>query len=205
MRQKKIKHLNIEHLKQLGVITSITPLDFQDNQRVVLEVGSGKGKFISQMALDDPLTLFIAFEINMSVLYRIYEKKRDLKLDNLMLVLGDANHLDSYFSPRTIDEIYLNFSDPWPKARHHKRRLTYPTFLNIYKKILKKDGKFEFRTDHHSFFEDSCQYFASVFNKIEINHQLAESKYMTEYEIQKRVLGPIMQIKGVNHEDSPSL
>jgi tRNA (guanine-N7-)-methyltransferase len=195
MRQKKVKYATKEILESYGVIVEPKRLELT-NKRVFLEIGSGKGQFISKLALDYPNDIFIAMEININVCYRIMEKKEALKLDNLIIILGDASYLNLYFDQETINGIYLNFSDPWPKAKHHKRRLTYPPFLKTYIALLKDDGFLQFRTDHLNLFQDSILYIEPYFNIIEINQNLEKSLYMTEYEIKKRATGPIYQLIG---------
>jgi len=195
MRQKKVKYATKEILESYGVIVEPTRLELT-NKRAFLEIGSGKGQFISKLALDHPNDIFIAMEVNINVCYRIMEKKEELKLDNLMIILGDASYLNLYFDKDSIDGVYLNFSDPWPKAKHHKRRLTYPPFLKTYIELLKPDGFLQFRTDHPILFQDSKDYIEPYFNIIEVNYNLEESAYMTEYEIKKRAIGPIYQLIG---------
>lgn len=196
MRQKKISFVTIDLLKSKGVITDIEKLNIDKQKKVHLEVGSGKGQFITSLAKDHPNEFFIAFELNMSVLYRIVEKRDELGLSNLAIILGNANDLLSYFDEQVIDYIYLNFSDPWPKKKHHKRRLTYKTFLDMYLKVLKDDGLLQFRTDVRSFFDDSIDYIDPLFDIYDINYQLDESQYMTEYEEKKRKITTINQLKG---------
>lgn len=196
MRQKKLSFVTIDLLKSKGVITDIEKLNIDKRKKVHLEVGSGKGQFITSLAKDHPNEFFIAFELNMSVLYRIVEKRDQLGLSNLAIILGNANDLLSYFDEQVIDYIYLNFSDPWPKKKHHKRRLTYKTFLDMYLKVLKDDGLLQFRTDVRSFFDDSIDYIDPLFDIYDINYQLDESQYMTEYEEKKRKITTINQLKG---------
>src|SRR5690554_1711245 len=136
MRQKRIKYVTMELLEKHGVITKVEALNIPKNKKINLEIGSGKGQFITKLALDYPHEIFIAMEVNKYVIYRVLEKKLELKLDNLIIVLADAKYLETYFQDVLIDGLYLNFSDPWPKAKHHKRRLTYPSFLKLYLKIL---------------------------------------------------------------------
>jgi len=195
MRQKKVKYATKEILESYGVIVEPKQLKW-DQKKVFLEIGSGKGQFISALAFDHPNDIFIAMEVNINVCYRIMEKKEALKLDNLVIILGDASYLNLYFEKNSIDGIYLNFSDPWPKAKHHKRRLTYPTFLKTYVELLKDDGFLQFRTDHPILFQDSLEYIEPYFKMIEINYNLDASAYMTEYEIKKRAIGPIYQLIG---------
>lgn len=196
MRQKKLKFVTEELLQSKGVIVDIQKADLPINQKIHLEVGSGKGQFIISLARDHQDEFFIAFELNMSVIYRIVEKKEALQLNNLLIILGDANHLLDYFEPNTIDHIYLSFSDPWPKAKHHKRRLTAPSFLEKYDVILKDDGLFQFRTDVLPFFLDSIETVEQAFDIFEITYDLPISNYMTEYEEKKRDISKINQLKG---------
>jgi tRNA (guanine-N7-)-methyltransferase len=196
MRQKKLSYVTEALLKSKGVIIEPTKIKLDPTKITHLEVGSGKGQFITSLARDHRDQLFIAFEMNMSVLYRIVEKKEMIGLDNLIIILGDAKNLEQYFDKDQIDYIYLNFSDPWPKKKHHKRRLTYQTFLTLYKDILKQDGIFQFRTDVYPFFVDSIDYVETYFNIFESDTDLAPSLYMTEYEEKKRVHTKINQLKG---------
>jgi len=206
MRQKRIKYVTLDLLKEHGVITEVIHLDIPKDKKIFLEIGSGKGQFITSLAQDHPNDFFIAMEVNMYVIYRILEKKLELGLDNLMIVLGDAKHLETYFSNTKVDHLYLNFSDPWPKTKHHKRRLTYPSFLRLYLNILKKDAYLQFRTDHLNLFIDSLDYMETYFDITDVTYDLEPSAYMTEYEEKKRVLGPIYQLKGkVKQDDSKDL
>lgn len=195
MRQKKIKDATIENLEKLGVLLTPYPLQVSSDKKVTLEVGSGKGRFISSLAKDSPDEIFIAIEREQNVCYRLAQKKGALALDNLIIIMDDADFLDDYLKDVKVDKIHLNFSDPWPKKKHHKRRLSYPTMLKQFKKYLKTDGKIILRTDHADLFIDSFQYFnAADFIVIDCNWQLAPSDYMTEYEVKKRESGPIYQL-----------
>ena len=205
MRQKRIKQATRELLSTHGVIIDFSKIDVND-KKVSLEIGSGKGKFITDLAKDHPHELFIAMEININVCYRILEKKLEDNIDNIIIILGDASNLLSYFNPNSIDRIYLNFSDPWPKKKHHKRRLTATTFLKDYVVILKDQGFLQFRTDHHDLFHDSIETIHGFFDILDVNTHLEPSLYMTEYELKKRQEGPIYQIIGkVNKHVEKSL
>lgn len=195
MRQRKIKQATESNLKEKGVITDIERIPLSDHP-VYLEIGSGKGQFITSMAKDFPKIQFIAIEVNIDVCYRILEKKLEEKIDNLIIILGDAIHLETYVEKESIDAIYLNFSDPWPKSKHHKRRLTSTMFLDLYRHILKPNGFIQFRTDHLDLFEDSISYMSPYFEITDIIHHLPETRYMTEYEVKKRTEGPIYQCTG---------
>ncbi len=206
MRQKRIKYVTIDLLKEHGVVTEVKHLDLSNDKKVFLEIGSGKGQFITSLAKDHPDDFFIAMEVNKYVIYRILEKKLELKLDNLMIVLGDAKDLETYMFNHKIDQLYLNFSDPWPKTKHHKRRLTYPSFLRLYLKVLKPQAILQFRTDHLNLFLDSLEYMETYFDIMDVTYDLEPSTYMTEYEVKKRALGPIYQLKGkVKQDDSKDI
>lgn len=128
---------------------------FVRNQPLHLEVGSGKGQFITQMAQAHPELNFIALEIQESAIAYVLKKQVDLQLPNLQLILGDGAELTDYFAPGEVSQLYLNFSDPWPKTRHEKRRLTYRSFLAQYQAILPASGTIQFKTDNQGFFEYS--------------------------------------------------
>lgn len=194
MRQKRIKNATIPNLLSLGIIMDRKPVNLNQEKKVFLEIGSGKGQFISSMAMDHPNDIFIGVERNKDVIYRLAQKKQELNIDNLIMIMDDAMYLLDYLGESKVDTIQLNFSDPWPKARHHKRRLTYNDKLILYKKLLKPHGKIIVRTDHRDFFLDSLDYFnQSNFSINYINLDLAPSKYMTEYEVKKRIAGPIFE------------
>ena len=128
---------------------------FGNNNPIHLEIGMGKGDFIIEHAKTNPNVNYIGLEKFPSVLIQAADKLNDTHLDNLYLLLVDAATLDEIFESHEIDKIYLNFSDPWPKARHAKRRLTSSSFLKNYEQILKTDGLIEFKTDNRPLFEYS--------------------------------------------------
>jgi len=129
---------------------------FGNNHPIRIEVGMGKGKFISEMARQNLDVNFIGIEKYASVLVRALGK-READLNNLYYVCIDASVLPEIFEKGEVDTIYLNFCDPWPKERHAKRRLTSRQFFEKYNKILKKDGKVEFKTDNTGLFEFSLE------------------------------------------------
>lgn len=121
---------------------------------IELEIGCGKGDFIIKKAKMHPEIYFIALEKYDSVLLRAVEKleQDEGKINNLLFVLGDAKDLSNFFNNQKLQKIYLNFSDPWPKKRHEKRRLSYPQKLFLYQEILEDDGKIAIKTDNAKFF-----------------------------------------------------
>ena len=127
---------------------------FNNNNPIYLEIGMGKGKFILENARNNPNINYIGIEKNGSVLSYAIKKIEEYKLSNLKLICFDANKIDELFD-KDIDLLYLNFSDPWPKNRHEKRRLTSNSFLEKYDKIFKKDKIIEMKTDNQGLFEYS--------------------------------------------------
>ena len=158
--------------------------DLKEEKPVYIEIGMGMGDFITQSAKDHPEVFYVGLEREETCVARAIKKARELELDNLRIILADAARLEEICDPSSIDLIYLHFSDPWPKKRTHKRRLTYPTFLKIYEKILKKDGILIFKTDNPDFFEDSLGYFeGSSFELLDIDRNYYwEGEPMTAYQ-----------------------
>lgn len=165
---------------------------------IYLEIGSGKGQFIYNYAKDNPNITFVAVEKYSSVCYRILQKQEEEYLLNLIIINDDAINLLEYLSNNSVSKIFLNFSDPWPKPRHHKRRLTYTKMLELYKKLLTNSGTIYFRTDSFELFNDSIEYFKETkFNIENISLNSSETKYMSEYEELKRLNGPILSLKAI--------
>ena len=127
---------------------------FQNENPVFIEIGMGKGQFITEMARTNPGANYIGIEMYSSVLYRAVKKleRTNLDLNNLVLLRLDAHDLTTVFEKDEISRIYLNFSDPWPKDRHAHRRLTSRKFLQLYEKVLVDDGVIEFKTDNENLF-----------------------------------------------------
>ncbi len=201
MRQRHVKQATIEHMTDMGVLFEPQQLKLPSQTMINLEIGSGKGQFISRLAKDHPDEIFIALEIDMDICYRIAEKKIDQVLSNLIILCTSAELIDLWIPMESIDRLYLNFSDPWPKGKHHKRRLTWPIMLDKYQMILKEGGILQLRTDHLDFFLDSQSYMEKMMTIHEVDMHLAPSPYMTEYEEKKRMKGPIYQLKGTIHHD----
>ena len=139
---------------------------FNNNNPIYLEIGMGKGKFILENARNNPNINYIGIEKNGSVLSYAIRKIEEYKLSNLKLICFDANRIDELFD-KDIDLLYLNFSDPCPKNRHEKRRLTSNSFLEKYDKIFKKDRIIEMKTDNQGLFEYSVISFVNNGYKIE--------------------------------------
>lgn len=167
---------------------------FPEKQPLHIEVGMGKGRFLMDMARLHPEINYIGIEMYDSVLLRALQKREELEaagtlLPNLVFMRMDARLLPEIFAGQEVDRIYLNFSDPWPKARHAKRRLTSREFLNRYEKILAKDGIVEFKTDNRDLFEFSLEEIKEadwelLCHTFDLHHDTAMSagNVMTEYE-----------------------
>lgn len=128
---------------------------FAKKQPLFIEVGSGKGKFITELAQENPQNNYIAMDVQEGAIALVLKKQVELKLPNLQLLLANGSGLSELFGEGEVDGIYLNFSDPWPKTRHEKRRLTYKDFLKQYQYILNDDGYLQFKTDNQGLFEYS--------------------------------------------------
>ena len=158
---------------------------FNNSNPISLEIGMGKGDFIINMAIKNPDINFIGLEKYQSIIVRATQKLENLNLNNLKLICMDAKELNEVFS-KEIDTIYLNFSDPWPKKRHAKRRLTSDTFLPIYDSIFKKDKRIVQKTDNVGLFEYSIvslSNYGYVIKDISLDlHNTSKENVMTEYE-----------------------
>ena len=174
-------------------------IDFINHDNLRLEIGVGRGDFIVQMALANPNVYFLGVEMASMALAIAGKKVLENEIKNILLVNIDMHYLFEKIGENKFDVIYLNFSDPWPKKRQHKRRLTYPTCLNEYYKELKKGGKVIFKTDNDLLFEDSIPYFEeSPLEIVSITRNydvLDNDDKMTEYEKKFRGLNtPIKRL-----------
>ena len=130
---------------------------FENDHPIHIEIGMGKGQFIHTLASENPDINYIGIEMYSSVLYRALEKQTAEEKPNLYFLRFDAKYLADIFAEHEVDRIYLNFSDPWPKDRHSKRRLTSEGFLNLYHTILNPDGYIQFKTDNRDLFDFSVE------------------------------------------------
>lgn len=190
----------------------IEPTEFKNNWKsifgndnpIYIEIGMGKGDFIYENARRNPNINYIGIEKFPSVLAAAINKINSQveKVSNLRLMRYDAIELNDVFGENEVDKIFLNFSDPWPKSRHAKRRLTSSKFLDVYHKILNNQGTIEFKTDNRGLFE----YSIISFNQYPLDleyisldlHNSAENEenIMTEYERKFCTKGPIYKLIG---------
>lgn len=162
---------------------------FGNDHLLRIEIGMGKGKFIHTLAAQNPDINYIGIEKYSSVLLRALQKMEAEPLPNLLFVRMDAEAVTEVFKQEEVDRIYLNFSDPWPKDRHAKRRLPSREFLARYDQILKKDGVLEFKTDNKDLFEFALEELLpagwkalKATNDLHHDPEMMEGNIMTEYE-----------------------
>ena len=179
---------------------------FHNNHPLHIEIGMGKGQFIHTLASENPDINYIGIEMYSSVLYRALEKQTAEEKPNLYFLRFDAKYLADIFAEHEVDRIYLNFSDPWPKDRHAKRRLTSTRFLERYDNILTPEGRVMFKTDNKDLFDFSLEQVEEAGWILE-NHtyDLHHSEYnegnvMTEYEEKFSAKGnPICRLVAYRH------
>lgn len=202
MRLRKVKGVE-EKILELSDVIILNPYDYKgkwytlfgNENPIYLEIGMGKGKFIRENAIKNPNINFIGCEVCTSVIYKA--AKMSENIPNLLLINFDAYKLMACFEKGEIEKIFLNFSDPWPKSRHEKRRLTANAFLNVYKMILVDNGIVEFKTDNRKLFEFTLLKFIE-FNyefidlSLDLHHSDYEDIITTEYEDKFIGLGQVI-------------
>ena len=151
------------------------------------EIGMGKGRFITEMAKAHPEINYIGIEMQISVVSIALDKLIEQDIPNVQLLHVDGSALTNYFADHEVDQIYLNFSDPWPKKKHEKRRLTSKAFLAVDEQILRPNGEIHFKTDNQGLFEYSLASFSQygmVLKQVwlDLHQSDYEGNIMTEYE-----------------------
>ncbi len=175
--------------------------EFNNDNPLFIEVGSGKGQFVLGMAQQFPDVNFIAIELFESVAVSIVQKLVETPMSNVRVLTVDAKQLVDYFEAGEVDRVYLNFSDPWPKTRHAKRRLTYKTFLATYEAVLPRGGEIHFKTDNRGLFEyslESMSQYGMYFTDISLDLHANEpaDNVRTEYEERFSAMGqPIYRME----------
>lgn len=182
--------------------------EFETAGPLHIEIGMGKGQFLLALAAKNPQINYVGIERYSSVLLRAVEKFQELEEtgnapSNIRFICMDANDLPSVFAPAEVSRIYLNFSDPWPKARHARRRLTSNEFFKLYDKVLTADGTVEFKTDNRPLFDFSVEELenSELFKLDQLSYDLHhdsamnEGNIMTEYEAKFSSMGnPICKL-----------
>jgi tRNA (guanine-N7-)-methyltransferase len=160
---------------------------FKKSQPLHIEIGTGKGQFITGMAKANPDINYIGIELQESVIVSALDRLIDADFPNCKLMNVNGAELAKYFESGDVSRVYLNFSDPWPKTRHEKRRLTFKSFLEVYEAILVKNGEIHFKTDNQGLFEYSLVSFSHYgmllkFVSLDLHNSDYEGNIMTEYE-----------------------
>ncbi|TWI56919.1 tRNA (guanosine(46)-N7)-methyltransferase TrmB [Halalkalibacter nanhaiisediminis] len=160
---------------------------FGNDHPIHVEVGTGKGQFLVGMGVLHPDINYIGIEKYDSVLLTAMERVKESEQPNVKFLNEDVGELLDFFSDEEIDRVYINFTDPWPKNRHEKRRLTYKGYLRLYEQLLKRNGEVHFKTDNQGLFEYSLESFANYGMTLhQVSLDLHRSNYkgnvMTEYE-----------------------
>ncbi|MDQ0215741.1 tRNA (guanine-N7-)-methyltransferase [Oikeobacillus pervagus] len=160
---------------------------FGNDHPIHIEVGTGKGQFVTGMAKANPHINYIGIEVYESVIVSALDRIIEADLPNVKLLSVDANDLSKFFAKNDVERVYLNFSDPWPKVRHEKRRLTYQSFLKIYEDLLIDGGEIHFKTDNQGLFEYSLMSFSKYgmllkYISLDLHQSDYEGNIMTEYE-----------------------
>ncbi len=149
---------------------------FENRNPIHIEVGMGKGRFIMELAQRNPQINYIGIERYSTVLLKALQKREQLPVSNICFMCIDAKELGEIFEKGEVEKIYLNFSDPWPKDRHAKRRLTSPQFMAVYDQVLAEDGDVEFKTDNRGLFDYSLESIPEAGWKVK-EHTFAPQSY----------------------------
>ncbi len=164
--------------------------NFKDYKRLEIEVGCGKGQLISSMAERYPDNLYIGIEKFDSVICRAITKVKEKEINNCLLIRHDAALLLDMFDKEEVDKVYLSFPDPWPKARHEKRRLTSPNFMDMYRVILKKGGEIRLKTDNYDLYQYSLESMTPYLDNPKYGiREYTDDELTTEFEDKFRKLG----------------
>ncbi|MBO4779740.1 MAG: tRNA (guanosine(46)-N7)-methyltransferase TrmB [Selenomonadaceae bacterium] len=164
MRLRKKPHTDekLQNFADFVAIGNVQPITKDPARELYVELGTGKGDFITQIAERNPQINFIGLEVEATCVLAAARKVREKNLGNVRLIVFDVANIAELFAEHEIDRLYINFCDPWPKKRHAKRRLTYIKFLELYKKILKPEGEIYFKTDNRGLFDFSLEQFAEA-------------------------------------------
>jgi len=195
MRQRKVKNVEERLSLYTGCLIENPTLlkgawhkAFQEESPIFLELGCGKGQFVRAQALAHPSVNYIGVEGQPTVALRAVEKAAETEMKNLRFVTGFVRDMTDYFAEGELSGIYLNFSDPWPKKKHAKRRLTHKSYLEGYRAVSKEGAVLECKTDNLGLFDYTLEQVALMkLEVLEISHDLADSQWesrhiTTEYE-----------------------
>ena len=187
MRMRKKKHRD-ERLDAVSHLFAENGKEYPKDKKLFVEIGCGKGAFLRGLARREEDAFLFALEKMTDVILLAAESAEKEEIGNVRFLNADAKALPELFEPHSVDRIYLNFSDPWPKAGHYKRRLTYRAFLALYREVLKENGEVFFKTDNRLLFDFSLAEFrADGWDVKNVTYDLHHSEWKndnieTEYE-----------------------
>ena len=205
MRLRKKPHTDekLQNFADFVTHGEVQPIKKDSARKLYVELGTGKGDFISQAAEKNLQINFIGLEVEATCVLAAARKVREKNLSNVRLIVFDVENITEIFSEHEVDRLYINFCDPWPKKRHAKRRLTHARFLELYKKILKRGGEIFFKTDNRALFDFSLEQFnlagLKIFNVTNDLHAAEPpDNIRTEYENKFSAAGvPINALRAV--------
>ena len=187
LRKKPHTYEKLQSFVDFVTVGDVEPIIKDTTRELHVELGTGKGDFITQIAERNPQINFIGLEVEATCVLAAARKIREHNLSNVRLIVFDVSNIAEIFAAHSVDRLYINFCDPWPKKRHAKRRLTYVKFLELYKTILKPGGEIYFKTDNRGLFDFSLEQFAlaglnvrDVTNDLHANEPVDNIR--TEYE-----------------------
>ena len=189
MRLRKKPHTDekLQAFADFVTLGDVQPIIKDETRELYVELGTGMGDFITQIAERNPQINFIGLEVEATCVLSAARKVREKNLSNVRLIVFDINNVTEIFSEHSIDRLYINFCDPWPKNRHAKRRLTHIRFLEMYRQIIKVGGEIFFKTDNRPLFDFSLEQFTlarldvrDVTNDLHANEPVDNIR--TEYE-----------------------
>ncbi|GIM30312.1 tRNA (guanine-N(7)-)-methyltransferase [Clostridium polyendosporum] len=168
--------------------------EFKNSNPIHLELGCGRGQFVSSKAKENPDVNYVAVDLKDEVLIYALRKVNEAEVENVRIIPMNISFISDVFDKDEVSKIYINFCNPWPKDRHKKRRLTHTKFLTEYKKFLKPESEIWFKTDDTELFDESQQYFKdNGFDLKYVTYDLHKSDFqqniMTEYEAKFTSLG----------------
>ncbi|MCT4613108.1 MAG: tRNA (guanosine(46)-N7)-methyltransferase TrmB [Clostridia bacterium] len=179
----------------------------KDKKCIHIEVGTGKGQFITTLAERNKDIFYVGIELKSAIVAKAVQKAIDKGVENVVFLDVNGEHLLEWLEEGNVDRVYLNFSDPWPKPRHYKKRLTYRSFQDVYSKLLKEGGELHFKTDNKGLFEYSIneiiEYDKFDLKKVwlDLHSSDFEGNAMTEYEEKFSSEGmPIYRLEAIRRD-----
>jgi tRNA (guanine-N7-)-methyltransferase len=187
LRKKPHTDEKLQSFTDFVTVDDVQPIQKDLSRELYVELGTGKGDFITHIAERNPQINFIGLEVEKTCVLVAARKVREKNLGNVRLIVFDINNVTEIFAEHEVDRLYINFCDPWPKKRHAKRRLTHVRFLEMYRKILKVGGEIYFKTDNRGLFDFSLDQFAEAGLEVrDVTNNLHENEppenIRTEYE-----------------------